>query len=86
MTPEDEVEKWRERVGLFKRQSEAQFGAWMDLWGVVGQVIERLPDGEEKSLLQRGIDEYLAADKKANQEFWQGWEAHKARWVSDSKS
>jgi hypothetical protein len=83
MTPESE--KWRERVGLFKRKAEAEGQAWWELWSTMTELIAQLPDSDNKSQMQRALDNRLNAFNTANQDFMAGWETHKAKWLAGSE-
>jgi hypothetical protein len=86
MTPEDQCERWRERVTLFKQQAQARFAAGMALQEAALAVADQLPDGNEKALLVRAADEYFTAEVRINEAFWHGWEKHRAKWPIDSEA
>jgi len=81
--PKNEAERWRERLGLFKQQSQARFEAGMTLHDAVCGAADQLPESEEKARLLRAADEFLAAETRSNEAFWRDWEEHRAKWSAD---
>ena len=86
MVADNPSERWRERVTLFKQQSQARFKAGMALHEAVLAVADRLPEGNEKTLLLRAADEFFTAEADSNEAFWHGCEQHRGKWPIDPEA